>query len=421
MSDEIRLIQDADEATGVSKVRKLMALMGPAWLAIALNIGGATVTAAVVLGSQTGFKFLWTIIPQVFTIWVICILFVRVSLATGKGPVTIAREQLGEAAAWATGISVFIVNLVFHAVQYALIGIVVNAIFGIDQRVGAIVGLVFVLIIVLNPGKGKTYLKVIETVLRVLVWVLLLSFVIILFRVEINWSGFFRGLIPSIPANHGEAISLMGVLGAAIAINVPVLAAYGTSQRKWRKEYKGMSFFELTYTNIMLVLVQFVVIMAVGSTLFATGQEATSAVVAAKALEPFAGDAAVYLFSIGLLGAVFTTMVSQVLISGFIISDTLGWDVDPTSGRFKGAELVVTLIGATAPLFGWNAFRFTIYGGGFNLTFAPLLVVLWMIMANRKKLMGPELEQKPLMNVALAVALAIVLISTVRYWTGVLG
>jgi len=338
MSDEIRLIQDADEATGVSKVRKLMALMGPAWLAIALNIGGATVTAAVVLGSQTGFKFLWTIIPQVFTIWVICILFVRVSLATGKGPVTIAREQLGEAAAWATGISVFIVNLVFHAVQYALIGIVVNAIFGIDQRVGAIVGLVFVLIIVLNPGKGKTYLKVIETVLRVLVWVLLLSFVIILFRVEINWSGFFRGLIPSIPANHGEAISLMGVLGAAIAINVPVLAAYGTSQRKWRKEYKGMSFFELTYTNIMLILVQFVVIMAVGSTLFATGQEATSAVVAAKALEPFAGDAAVYLFSIGLLGAVFTTMVSQVLISGFIISDTLGWDVDPTSGRFKGGS-----------------------------------------------------------------------------------
>ncbi len=421
MSDEIRQIDEANAATGLTKLGKLMALMGPAWLAIALNIGGATVTAAVVLGSQTGFKFLWTIIPQVFTIWVICILFVRVSLATGKGPVTVARENLGEAAAWATGISVFIVNLVFHAVQYALIGIVVNAIFGVDQRVGAIVGLIFVLIIVLNPGKGKAYLKVIETTLRVLVWVLLLSFVVILFRVEINWGGFFRGLIPSIPADHGEAISLMGVLGAAIAINVPVLAAYGTAQRRWRKEYKGMSMFELTYTNIMLILVQFVVIMAVGSTLFAAGQEATSAVVAARALEPFAGDAAVYLFSIGLLGAVLTTMVSQVLISGFIISDTLGWDVDPTSRRFKGAELVVTFIGATAPLFGWNAFRFTVYGGGFNLTFAPLLVVLWMVMANRAKLMGPELEQKPIMNIGLVIALAIVLTSTIRYWLGVLG
>ncbi len=421
MSDEIRQIEEANAATGLTKLGKLMALMGPAWLAIALNIGGATVTAAVVLGSQTGFKFLWTIVPQVFTIWIICILFVRVSLATGKGPVTVARENLGEAAAWATGISVFIVNLVFHAVQYALIGIIVNAIFGVDQRVGAIVGLVFVLIIVLNPGKGKTYLKVIETTLRVLVWVLLLSFVIILFRVEINWGGFFRGLIPSIPADHGEAISLMGVLGAAIAINVPVLAAYGTAQRKWRKEYKGMSMFELTYTNVMLILVQFVVIMAVGSTLFAAGQEATSAVVAARALEPFAGDAAVYLFSIGLLGAVFTTMVSQVLISGFIISDTLGWDVNPTSRRFKGAELVVTVIGATAPLFGWNAFQFTIYGGGFNLTFAPLLVVLWMVMANRRNLMGSELQQKPIMNIGLVVALAIVLTSTIRYWTGVLG
>ncbi len=419
-NEQLRLLEEADKSSGFAKFGKLAKLMGPAWLAIALNIGGATVTAAVVLGSQTGFKFMWAILPQVFTIWLICILFVRLTLATGEGPVSAARKHLGEVAAWVTGLSVFIVNLVFHAVQYALIGITVNAIFGVDQRIGAVVGLVFVLVIVLNPGKGVRYLKIVETTLRILVWVLLLSFVVILFLVDIDWGGFFRGFIPSAPANTGEAITLIGLLGAAIAINVPVLAAYGTQQRGWGKRYKGMSFFELTYTNVMLILVQVVILMAVGSTLFVAGEVATGAVGAARALEPFAGSASVYLFSIGLLGAVFTTMVSQVLISGFIISDTLGWEVDPTSGRFKGAELVVTFIGATAPLFGWNAFQFVIYGAAFNISFAPLLIVLWMIMSSRDNVMG-ELKTKPLMNVGLVFAIAVVLSATWRFWSGVLG
>lgn len=421
MSDDARLIEEANAASGWSKFRKYMVLMGPAWLAIALNIGGATVTASVVLASSTGFKFLWAIIPQVLTIWVICILFVRASMATGLGPVSLARKHLGEWAAWATGLSVFIVNLVFHAVQYALIGITVNAIFGVNPRIGAIVGLAFVLLIVLNPGKGTRYLKFVETTLRVLVWVLLLSFVLILFLVDIDWGAFFNGFIPRGPADSTEALRLLGVLGAAIAINVPVLAAYGVSQRKWSATHKGLSIFELTYTNIMLIVVQFVVIMAVGSTLFAAGEVATGAVGAAQALRPFAGNASVYIFSIGLLGAVFTTMVSQVLISGFIITDTLGWDVDPTSTRFKVSELVVTVFGATAPLFGWNAFNFTVYGSGFNLTFAPLLIILWMVMANRKNVMGEKLPTKTILNVGIVYAILVCLIGTVRYWQGIFG
>ena len=414
IDEEVRLIEEAKAASWFAKFKRYMTLMGPAWLAIALNIGGATVTACVVLASKTGFKFLWAIVPQVFAIWVMCIVFMRVSLVTGLAPVSAARRHLGEVAAWITAISVFIVNLVFHATQYVLLGTAVNAVFGVDPRISAVVGFAFVLLIVFNP------IKIVEKILRILVWALLLSFVAVLFAVKIDWSGFFAGLIPSAPASTDETLSLIGVLGAAIAINVPVLAAYGAVQRRWRAAHIGLSVFELTYTNIMLIVVQFVIIMAVGSTLFPAGQIATNAVQAAKALEPFAGRASVYLFSLGLLGAIFTTMVSQVLASGFIISDLLGWGVDPTSGRFKAAELVVTFIGLTAPLFGWSAFSLTIYCSGFNLTFAPVLVVFWLIMANREKIMG-ELKAKTALNVCVVLAIAIALISTIRYWLGIFG
>jgi Mn2+/Fe2+ NRAMP family transporter len=413
-------LEEAARVGGFGKLIKYAGLMGPAWLAIALNIGGATVTASVVLGSKTGFKFLWAIIPEVFAIWVICILFVQVTLATGEGPVSAVRRHLGAAAAWVSALSVFLVNTVFHAVQYMLIGITMKTVFGVDQRVGALAGLVFVLIIVFNPAKGRAYIKLIETTLRVLVWTLLLSFLVILFLVDIDWAAFLRGFIPSLPADADEAITFVGVLGAAIAINVPVLAAYGVKQRQWGPAYRHLSIFELTYTHIILVLVQFIIITAVASTLFKTGQVVTAPVTAAKALEPFAGGASVYLFSIGLLGAVFTTVVSQVLISGFLITDTLGWDVDAESFKFKLAECFVTLFGVTAPLFGWNAFKGVVYGSAFNLTFAPIIVVLWLVMANRQAVMG-ELKVSVKMNAALILAVMIALAATLNFWINLLG
>ncbi len=419
MSDELHRIEEANSAKGLKKVALFMGLMGPAWLAIALNIGGATVTTSAVLGSKTGFKFLWAMIPEIFAIWVMCILFVRLSIVTGLGPVAAARKYLGKAAGWITAVSVFIVNIVFHALMYALIGAAVAAIFGVDPRLAAAIGFGFVLIIVFSPRKAS-YIRAIETVLRVLVWVLLASFVVVLFMVKIDWGGFLRGFIPSMPAGSGEAISLIGVLGAAIAINVPVLAAYGATQRKWRHQSRQLSVFELTYTNVILLIVQFVIIMVFGSTLFLTGDVPGGAIGAAKALEPFAGRASVYLFGIGLLGAVFTSMVSQVLISGFLISDVFGWEVDASSTRFKISELVVTFLGFSAPLFGWNAFSIVVYGSGFNITFAPVLVVFWLVMANRDSVMS-QLKARPWLNVSVIIGTAIALVSTVRYWVGIFG
>ncbi|MGM0432697.1 MAG: NRAMP family divalent metal transporter [Spirochaetota bacterium] len=414
--EELKMLEEAMSSKGFDKFKKYVALMGPAWLAIALNIGGATVTASVVLASKVGYKFLWAIIPEVFIIWIVCVLFVRFSIITGEGPVSAARRYMGEAAAWITGISVFIVNLVFHAVQYYLVGLTVGTIFGIDQRIAALVGLAFVLLIVLNPGKGRNYIRIIEKTLRVLIWALLISFVVVLFMVEIDWGAFFKGLfLISGPANSDETITLIGLLGAAIAINVPVMAAYGASQRSWGPKHRGMSIFELTYTNIILMLVQFVVIMAVTSTLFVEGVVATSSIQAAKALAPFAGEASTILFSLGLLAAVFTTMVSQVFISGYIVTDTLKWEVEPKSTKFKLSMLLVTIFGVTAPLFGWNAFNAVVYGSAFNMTFAPLLVIFWMYMSNKKDILG-QYKIKPLFNVGIVIATILILVSTFHFW-----
>lgn len=415
MEKDVMTIEKANSLSGFNKFKAYAKLMGPAWLAIALNIGGATVANAGSVASRTGFAYLWTIVPQVFVIWIVCVLFVRITLATGLGPVGTARKYLGEWAAWITGISVFIVNTVFHAIQYALIGNIMSTLFGVSPKVGTIIGFIFVIAVVLNPAKGDKSVKIIQRIMQWMVWILLGSFVLILFIVPIDWAGAAKGFIPSLKGTAEELVLLSGLMGAAIAINVPALGAYGARQNAWGKDRRSLSVFEMTYTNTLLVLVQLVVMIATASVLFPQGIVVQGAGTMAATFEPFAGRASVILLSLGLLGSVLSTMVSQCLVSGYIITDLFKWDADLTSKRFKISEMVVTLFGLSAPLLGWNAFSVSSYGSGFNLTFFPIVSLLFLVIANKTDVMG-ELKSTKKLNVAVIVAVLLSLLATGNYW-----
>lgn len=412
-------IQEANQLKGFAKFKAYSKMMGPAWMAIALNIGGATVANAGGVASTTGFTYLWTIPFQVFTITVICILFSRITLATKETPIGLARHYYGEVGAWVTAICVFIVNAVFHVIQYAIIGNILNTLFGISSKFGAVVGFLFVVIVAMNPMKGEKMVKVINAILQWMVWILLASFLLVLFFVDIDWGGFARGFIPHLTGDAGEMVTLCGLMGSVLAINVPTLGAYGAHQQQWGNERKGLSIFETVYTNILLVIVQIVVIAACASVLYPNGVVVTGAGTMAAVFEPVAGRGATVLLCIGLLGSVMSTMVSQCLVSGYIITDILKMEADLTSKKFKIAEFIVTLVGVIVPLMGWNAFAVSSYGSGFNLTFFPIVSIMMLILINRKDIMNGE-KAGPVFNVCCVIAILFSLLATGNFWVGIL-
>ena len=412
-------IQEANQLKGLAKFRAYSKMMGPAWMAIALNIGGATVANAGGVASTTGFTYLWTIPFQVFTITVICILFSRITLATKETPIGLSRHYYGEVGAWVTAICVFIVNAVFHVIQYAIIGNILNTLFGISAKFGAVAGFLFVVIVAMNPMKGEKLVKVIDVVLKWMVWILLASFLLVLFFVDIDWAGFIGGFVPRMTGESGELVTLCGLMGSVLAINVPTLAAYGAHQQQWGNDRQGLSVFETVYTNILLAIVQVVVIAACASVLYPAGVVVTGAGTMAAVFEPVAGRGATVLLCIGLLGSVMSTMVSQCLVSGYVITDILKWDADLTSKKFKIAEFIVTLFGVAVPLIGWNAFAVSSYGSGFNLTFFPIVSIMMLILVNRKDIVG-EYKAGPVFNVCCVIAILFSLLATGNFWVGIL-
>ena len=390
---------------------------GPAWLAGGLNIGGASVTNAVILAAATGFVFGWVIIPAVVAIWIATYACVKISVVSGRNPIAVMRDEVHPAAAWANGIAILLVNLVFHTVQVVLGAAALQVLFpGLGVRAWGVAFVVVVALMALLPRRSR----VLERMLQFFLYLLALAYLVALFIVPIDWGGVGQMFSFTLPTNANAVLLFTAVLGSALAINVPTIQGYGSVARGWRAERLPLIRFETGMINLLLMFTSFAVIIVVGSTLYAQGIQAAGAAAAAESLRPVTGDFSAYLFAFGLLGAVLTTAVVQTAVAGYVTSDLAKWSTTLTSGRFKAVQAAVLAVGISIPFFGWDPFVWVSWGAAFNSTFMPIGIVTWWYLINKKSLMG-EHRAGGWLNAGLAVALLIAIAAAVRFWYITLG
>lgn len=385
---------------------------GPAWLAGGLNIGGASVTNAVILAAATGFVFGWVIIPAVIAIWIATYACVKISVVAGKNPIAVMRDEVHPGVAWANGLAILLVNLVFHTVQVVLGAAALQVLFpGLGLRAWGIAFVVVVALMALLPGRSR----VLERMLQFFLYLLAIAYLVALFIVPIDWGGVGEMFTFTLPDNANSVLLFTAVLGSALAINVPTIQGYGSIARGWTAQRLPLIRFETGMINLLLMFTSFAVIIVVGSTLYAQGIEAASAATAADSLRPVTGDFSAYLFAFGLLGAVLTTAVVQTAVAGYVTTDLAKWSPKMTTGRFKVIQAVVLAVGISIPFFGWDPFVWVSWGAAFNSTFMPIGIATWWYLINKKSLMG-EHRAGPWLNAGLALSLLIAITAAVRFW-----
>jgi manganese transport protein len=385
---------------------------GPAWLAGGLNIGGASVTNAVILAAATGFVVGWVIIPAVVAIWIATYACVKISVISGRNPVAVMVEQVHPVVGWANGVAILLVNLVFHTVQVVLGAAALQVLFpGLGVRAYGIAFVFAVALMAMLPSRSR----VLERVLQFFLYLLALAYLVALFIVPIDWGGVGQMFTFTMPTDQNSVLLFTAVLGSALAINVPTIQGYGSVARGWTRERLPLVRFETGMINVLLMFTSFAVVIVVGSTLYAQGIQATSAATAAESLRPVTGDFSAYLFAFGLLGAVLTTAAVQTAVAGYVITDLAKWSPSISSGRFKAIQAVVLAVGLSIPFFGWNPFTWVSWGAAFNSTFMPIGIATWWYLINKKSLMGED-KAGPWLNAGLALSLAIAIAAAVRFW-----
>jgi manganese transport protein len=385
---------------------------GPAWLAGGLNIGGASVTNAVILAAATGFIFGWVIIPAVVAIWIATYACVKISVVSGLNPIAVMREHVHPVVGWANGLAILLVNLVFHTVQVVLGASALQVLFpGLGIRAYGIAFVGAAALMALLPRRSR----VLERLLQFFLYLLALAYLVALFVVPIDWGGVREMFTFTLPTDQNAVLLFTAVLGSALAINVPTIQGYGSIARGWGTDRLPLVRFETGMINLLLMFTSFAVIVVVGSTLYAQGIQATNAATAAESLRPVTGDFSAYLFAFGLLGAVLTTAAVQTAVAGYVTSDLAKWSPSISSGRFKAVQVAVLAVGLSIPFLGWDPFTWVSWGAAFNSTFMPIGIATWMYLINKRSLMG-EYKAGPWLNAGLVLSLAIAIAAAVRFW-----
>lgn len=413
MSTTARPASDRDaEARDGYSWRDYFKESGPAFLAGGLNIGSASVTNAVLLASASGFIFGWVFFFATFAIYMATLACVKITLVSERDPIDVMRSEAHPIVAWANGVGILIVNLVFYTIQIPLGGAALNAIF---PQV-SVTAWSFVVVLIVGAMVLIPRIRTLESVLKYFLYALGVVYLLSLFVVPVDWGAFFGGLFTfTLPATQGDVLLFTAALGAALAINVPVAQAYGSRASGFGVRQLPLYRFETTLTNLLLLFVQLAVLVVVASTLFPQGIEVATPVEAGIALEPIAGSLGTIVFSLGLLGAVITTMIVQTAVAGYVFSDLMRWRRDVASVPFKAAQVTLLLIGLLIPLFSLDPFGWVAWGSAFNSTFMPIGIATWWYLINKGNLMQ-EHRARVWMNAGLTLTFLIALSAAVRFW-----
>ena len=237
----------------------------------------------------------------------------------------------------------------------------------------------------------------------------LLSYAAVLFTVHVPWSQVaLRTLAPKLAFDAATATVVVGVFGTTIgpylffwqcSEEVEDLRAKSNSRPllddpqaapKELRRIRWDTWSGMLYSN----LTAFFIILATAVTLHVAGvTDIQTAAQAAGGLRPLAGDFAFYLFAWGILGVGLIGVPVLAGSAGYALADAMGWawslELDVNDARpFYGVIAAAMLVGLGLGFTPLNPIKALFYSAVINGVVAVPLIVLILLLASRRSVMG---------------------------------
>jgi NRAMP (natural resistance-associated macrophage protein)-like metal ion transporter len=356
-------------------------------------------------GAAFGFNMLWSVVLAYPLLAGIQQIVARIGRVTGHG---LAANVKRVFPTWLLAIlvlSLLVANTINIAADIAAMSEAATLVIpGMSK-------LAFALVI----GIGCVLLEVFMSYKRyvgVLKWLTLslLAYVGVVFTVKIPWGEVaLRSFVPDISLTPAFLTMVVAVFGTTIS---PYMFFWQSSQevedlgpdaekRSLLKtpeladpELRRIRFD--TWTGMaMCSLIAFFIVLTTTVTLHANGvTEIDSAAQAAQALRPIAGELAFWLFSLGIIG---TGLLAVPVLAGsaaYAISESFGWPMglDRKLGQapgFYGIIAAATLGGMALTFADINPIKALFWSAVLNGLVAVPIMVVAMVLASRKSVMGP--------------------------------
>jgi manganese transport protein len=383
--------------------------IGPGALVAAAFIGPGTVTACTLAGANFGFALVWALVFATLATIILQDMVARLGV--------MGRVGLGEALVSGTG-NIFLkwgaAGLVLAALALGNAayeaGNLSGGALGLEAIVGEGIETRRIIVLALASMAGAVLVfgryQLIQRLLVALVIVMSLAFAGSAILVRPDIGAVLYGLVPRVP--EGGLLTSIALIGTTI---VPYnLFLHAASAREHWPDATPQALAEAqTDTRVSVGLgglISILILTTAASSLFANGQQVSSAADMAGAIAPTYGEAARYLVGIGLFAAGLTSSITAPLATAYALSEIAG---KPRSGKlFKGVAFAILLIGTAVALIGYKPISIILVAQVANGILLPVVAIFLLVAMNRRSLLGDRVNG-PIANLLGGVVILITL------------
>ena len=394
------------------KIKSVFKSLGPGFIIASVVLGPGSITVASRIGSEYGYAFLWVIVISMVFMITYTSMGARFGVVNSKSLLQSIADTYGRWFAVIIGISAFLSTSSFQFGNNLGIGIGMEGITGISERIWPIIFTPLGIILIFW---AKNLYKVLENLMKFMVMIMILAFFInlLLTRPEIN--PLARGFIPS--KISPDSLNMVAALMAtSFALAAALYQSYLAQDKGWKIENLKSSLKD-TYAGIALLgLISATVLITSAAALHPRGITVNSAADMALQMEALFGSAAKVVFSVGLCAAAFSSMMVNSVIGAGLLADGLGLSHSMNDRITKFFIMAILLIGMfVAVFFRGNVIYALIMAQASSMLAVPLIAAGLFLMLNNKKVMGKYRNNLVQNIIAVAGFLAIILMVYFMY------
>ncbi len=400
--------------------------IGPALITACVVFGPGSLLISANVGAKYGFDLLWLLVLTGVLMGIYMTTSARIGVVGGATPCTLVAGRLGRPAAAIIGINLCLICTAF---QFSNNLAVVAAASALIPKVPSIIVLATLngLIIVFLFTAKQVY-GLLEKVMKVMVGIILVSFMINIILAAPSLAATFKGLIPGIPQGltlgvphkvggkiEDPLLLVASLLGTTFSVAAALYQGNLVREKGWTiKEYRnGIGD---SIAGVAVLTGVSAVIMITTATVI-PGQEAKDIGVLAQSLQPLLHTTAYTIFCVGLFAVAMNPFLINAMIGGSILADGLGKPAKLSDRSSRIFTVVVLLIGMVVAVLalrtGQKPVNLIIFGQALTVIGNPLMAATILWLANRKDIMG-ERRNTLWLNVLGGVGFLVVLFMAVR-------
>ena len=386
-----------------------LAVLGPGFItAVADNDAGGIFMYSEA-GARWGYQLLWTMLPVMLVLIVTQVMCARMGAVTGKGLSDLIREEFGLRTTFLVMVALLLVNLTNVTANFAGIAGSLE-LFGVSRYLSVPLGAALVWVLVVKGTyRGVEKIFLIASSFYV-------AYVISALIAKPDWPLAFQSSVtPVIEFNGPYLAMLVGLVGTSVAPWMQFYLQAAIVEKGVDVKQFTESKVEVIVGCVVMAFIKFFIIVACAGAIWSQGPRSIGdASEAALALQPL-GPYAYILFSAGLFNASLLAATILPLSTAYSVCEGLGFE-SGINHRFEEAPvfywLYTLLIVVGAGLVLLPAFplvRMILLSQVLNGVLLPIILILILILANRRDLMGKWVNSR-LYNVTAYATVAVMIV-----------